>query len=152
MDVNLIPASVYKLVFQDPNMKKLAPSSLEIGTYTTGTVKFVGSCVFYLVDPDTKNLMEVTFYVVMNDGSVLLSCKTTLMLGLIQPRRRLDYLPPRASLITSSADHPKKTKATLHVQKARGVQSNSYTNSGCSNAKTQKCSSQANNKQRSDSV
>ena len=53
----------------------------------------------------------------MNDGSVLLSCKTTLMLGLIQPKTRLDYLSPRASLITSSADHPKKTKATLCVQK-----------------------------------
>ena len=53
----------------------------------------------------------------MNDWSFLLSCKTTLLLGLIQPRPRLDYLPPRASLITSSADHPKKTKAVLHVQK-----------------------------------
>ena len=29
---------------------------------------------------------------------------------LIQPRSRLDYLPPRASLITSSVDHPIKTK------------------------------------------
>ena len=62
-------------------------------------------------------LIEVTFYVAMNDGSVLLSCKTTLLLGLIQPRSRLDYLPPRANLITSSADHPKKTKAVLHIQK-----------------------------------
>ena len=53
----------------------------------------------------------------MNDGSVLLSCKTTLLLGLIQPWPRLDYLPPRASLITSSADHPKKIKAKLHTQK-----------------------------------
>ena len=59
----------------------------------------------------------MTFYVAMNDGSVLLSCKTTLLLGLIQPRPRLDYLPPRASLITSTADHPKKTKAVLHTQK-----------------------------------
>ena len=25
--------------------------------------------------------------------------------------------PPRASCITSSADHPKKTRAVLHVQK-----------------------------------
>ena len=31
--------------------------------------------------------------------------------------KRLDYLPPKASLITSSAVHPKKTKTTLHVQK-----------------------------------
>ena len=61
--------------------------------------------------------MEVTFYVAVNDGSVLLSCKITLMLGLIQPRTRLDYLLPRPSLITSSADHPKKTKTSLHVQK-----------------------------------
>ena len=53
----------------------------------------------------------------MNDGSVLLSCKTTLLFGLIQPRSRLDNLPPRASLITSSADHPKKTKEVLHTQK-----------------------------------
>ena len=53
----------------------------------------------------------------MNNGIVLLSCKTTLLLGLIQPRPRLDYFPPRASLITSSADHPKKTKAILHTQK-----------------------------------
>ena len=106
VDVNIMPASVYGLVLQDPSMKKLAPSSLEIGTYTTDTVKTVGSCMFYLVHLDTKKLMDVT-----------LLCKTTSMLGLIQPRTRLDYFPPRASLITSSADHPKKTKATLCIQK-----------------------------------
>ena len=60
--------------------------------------------------PDTKKLIEVTFYVAMKDGSMLLSYKTTLLHGLIQLRPRLDYLPPRASLITSSADHPKKTR------------------------------------------
>ena len=46
-----------------------------------------------------------------------MSCKTILLLGLIQPRPRLDYLPPRASLLTISADHPKKTKAVLLIQK-----------------------------------
>ena len=85
--------------------------------YTTDTVEIVGSCMFYLVQLDTMKLMDVTFFVAVNDGSVLLSCKTTLMIGLIQPRMRLDYLPPRASLITTSADHPKKTKSTLCVQK-----------------------------------
>ena len=98
-------------------MQKLTPSNLQVGTYTTDSVKIVGSCKFYLVHPDTKRLLETTFYVAMNDGSVLLSCKTTLLLGLIQPRSRLDYLPPRASLITSSADYPKKMKAVLHTQK-----------------------------------
>ena len=116
-DVNLMPASVYQLVFKDPKMQKLTPSNLQVGTYTTDSVKIVGSCKFHLVHPDTKKLLEATFYVAMNDGSVLLSCKTTLLLGLIQPRSRLDYLPPRASLITSSADHPKKTKEVLHIQK-----------------------------------
>ena len=53
----------------------------------------------------------------MNDGSVLQLCKTTLLPGLIQPRSRLDYLPPRARLITRSADHPKKMKEVLHTQK-----------------------------------
>ena len=133
-------------------MQKLAPSSLEILTYTTDTVKIVGSCTFFLVHVDTKKLMEVTFYVAMNNGSVLLSCKTTLMLGLIHPRTRLDYLLSRANLITSSADHPKKTKTALHIQEARGVCSHNYANSGCSNTKSQKRSPQATNKQRSDSV
>ena len=61
--------------------------------------------------------MDVTFFVAASDGSMLLSCKTTLMLGLMQPRTRLDYLPPRTSLITRSGNHPKKTKSTLCFQK-----------------------------------
>ena len=108
--VNIMPASVYKLVCNDLELKKLAPVNLEIDTYTTNTVKIVGFCLFYLVHPDTKNLQEVTYYVAKNDGSVLLSCTTTLALGLIQLSTRLDYLPPKASLITSSVDPPKKTK------------------------------------------
>ena len=42
-NVNIMPASVYKLVFKDPDCKKLASSKLENGTYTTGTVMLVGS-------------------------------------------------------------------------------------------------------------
>ena len=97
-------------------MKKLATSSLEIGTYTIDTVKIVGLCMFYLVHPHTKKLMDVTFIVAVNGGSMLLSCRTTLMLGFIQPRTRLDYLLPTASMLTSSADHPRKTNLTLNVQ------------------------------------
>ena len=48
-DVNLIPASMYKLVFNDTKMQKLAPSNLQVLlTDTTDTVKIVGSCTFYL--------------------------------------------------------------------------------------------------------
>ena len=116
-DVNIMPASVNRLVSKDQDIKKLAPSSLEIGTYTTDTVKIVGSCMYYVVHPDTRKLMNVTFSVAVKDASMLISCKTTLMLSLIQPTTRLDYLPPRASLITNSADHPMKTKAPFCVQK-----------------------------------
>ena len=118
-DINIMSARVYRLVFKDPEMRKLAPRSLEIGTYTTDTEKIVGSCMFYPAHPDTKKLMDVTFFVDVNDGCVLLSCKTTLMPGLIQPNIRLDYLPPRASLITSTADHSKNTKSTLCAQKQK---------------------------------
>ena len=123
VDVNIIPASVYRLVFQDTDCKKLAPSKLEIGTYMTYTVKLVGSCVFYLIHPDTKHLQEVIFYVASNNGSVLLSCVTTHALGLIQLCSRLHYLPPRASLITSSAGHPEKTKS-IHVSREESTVSN----------------------------
>ena len=79
-----MPASVYRLMFKDPEMKKLAPSKLEIGT--TDPVKIVGSCRFFLVHLDSKMLVDVTFFVAIKDGSVLLSCKIPLALGLIQPR------------------------------------------------------------------
>ena len=76
-----MPASVYSLLFKDPELKKLDSSNMEIRTFTTDTVNIVGSCKFYLVYPDTKKLQEVTFFVAKNDGSVLLSCTTTLAFG-----------------------------------------------------------------------
>ena len=45
---------------------------------------------------------------------------TLALLHLIQPRSRLDYLPPQASLITSTIDHQKKTKITsLKVHRSK---------------------------------
>ena len=82
-------------------MKKIRPCKMQISTYTADTVKIIGSCIFTIVHPDTKKLVPVTFYVTTNDGSLLLSCKTTLALHLIQPRSKLDYLPPWASLMTN---------------------------------------------------
>ena len=109
-DINIKPASVYKLVYRDPKLEKLAPNKMQIGTYTNDIVKIVGTCKLYLVHPDIKKLKEPTFYVATNHGSMLLSCNTTHDLDLIQPSSRLDYLPPRASLITTTQDHPKKTR------------------------------------------
>ena len=72
--------------------------------------------------------METIFYVATNDGSMLLSCKSTLVLDFIQPGSRLDYLPPRASLIISTQDYPKKTKqvqvlAQVHSSQKLSTQS-----------------------------
>ena len=61
---------------------------------------------------------------------VLLSCKSTLVLDHIQPRSRLDYLPPRASLITSTQDHPKKTKqvqASVQIHSSKQLSAQSQT-------------------------
>ena len=121
-DVNIMPASVYKLVYKDPNLEKLAPNKMQIGTYSNNTVKIVGTCELYLVHLDTKRLIETTFHVATNDGSMLLSCMSTLDLDLIEPRSRLDYLPPWASLFTSTQDHPKKMrKASPQVHRLQQV-------------------------------
>ena len=109
-DMNFMPASVYQLLFKDPEMKKIKLCKMQISTYKADTVKIIGSCIFDVVYPDTKKLVPVTFYIANNDGSVLLSCKTTLELQLIQPQLRLDYLPPCASLITNTMDHPRKQR------------------------------------------
>ena len=42
-----MPASVYRLVFKDPELKELAPSTMKIGTYNTDTDKIVGSCYIW---------------------------------------------------------------------------------------------------------
>ena len=46
-----------------------------------------------------------------------MSCNTSLTLSLIQSRPRLEYLLPGSSLITSNADHPRKMKAQIQIQK-----------------------------------
>ena len=116
-EVNLMPVSVYKLIYHDQDLRKLTPCRLKIGTYTTDTVKIIGTSIIYLIHPDSKKLTEMIFYIASNEGSVLLSCNTSLTLGLIQSRTRLDYLPPRTSLITSNADLPRKTEAQVQIQK-----------------------------------
>ena len=89
-----MPASIYQLVFKDLEKKKIKPCKMQISTHTADTVKIIGLCIFNVIHPDTKKLVPVTFYIANNDGSVLLLCKASLALQLIQPQSRLDYLPP----------------------------------------------------------
>ena len=81
------------------------------------TIRIIGTTIIYLIHPDSKQPNKMTFHVASNEGSMLLSCNASLTLGLIQSRPRLDYLPPRANLITSKEDHPRKTKTQVQVQK-----------------------------------
>ena len=63
-------ASVYQLVFKDPDMRKIKLCKMQVSTYTADTVKIIGSCKFGIIHPDTKKLVLVTFYVANNNGSV----------------------------------------------------------------------------------
>ena len=110
-NVNLIPISVYKLIYKDQDCTKLESSNkATVKTYTTEKIKIVGSCKRFVVHPDTKLLQEVTFQVTSQEGSVIVSCDTTIELGLIHPHTNLDEVPEEGSLIHSIADMPKKQK------------------------------------------
>ena len=76
-----------------------------------------------MVHPDTSSLKQVTFQVTSHEGSVVLSCKTSLGLSLIQPCSNLDQIPDSASLICSNADHPMKRKSKKSVQVSKQSQS-----------------------------
>ena len=108
--------SVYRLIYQDQDLNKLTPCNLKIGTYMADTIRIIGTTTIYLIHPDSKQPTKTTFHVASNEGSVLLSCNALLNLSLIHSRPRLDYVPPRASLITSKGDHPRKTKLQVQVQ------------------------------------
>ena len=112
-----MPVSIYKLVYQDNNLRKLNPCNLKIGTYTADSIKIIGTMVIYLIHPDSKQPTEMTFHIASSEGSVLLSCNASVQLGLIHHRPQLDYLPPQASLITSKEDHPRSTNMQVQVQK-----------------------------------
>ena len=121
-DINQMLMAVYCLMLKDPGPRKLTPTNIEIETCTNDVVKIIGTCYFYLVHPESKQLMKVLFFVAKENGSILLSCRTIMELGLIRPHMHLDYLPPKASLLTSTCDQPSKTrmhKPNIHYTKEK---------------------------------
>ena len=62
-DVNIMPVSIYKYLFKDLDCTKIAPSDLQLGTYTNKKVKILGSCnlYVYVIHQDTRCIAEVTF-------------------------------------------------------------------------------------------
>ena len=121
-NVNLMPISVYKLLYKDQDCTKLEPSNKTVvKTYTTEKIKIVGSCKMFVVHPDTRVLHEVTFQVTSHEGIVIVSCATSLELSLIHLHTNLDAIPDEGSLIYSKADIPKQkrnknTQAEKYVQ------------------------------------
>ena len=67
-DVNIMPVTLYQLVFKDLEMRRIKTCKMQISMYTADTVKIIGSCIFGIVHPDTKKLVPVTFYVANNEG------------------------------------------------------------------------------------
>ena len=87
-----MPCSVYELSSKDPDCTKLAQSDLQVGIYTNNKVKLIGACELYVLHPSTKSIEAVTLKVTHNEGIVLISCTTSLSLGLIKPHASLEHL------------------------------------------------------------
>ena len=47
--------------------------------------------------PDARCFEETRFYVPGNEGSILISCASSLALSLIKPHEKLDHLPPKGN-------------------------------------------------------
>ena len=73
-----------------------------------------------MIHPSTKFIEPVPFVVAHNEGSVLMSCTTSLAIGLIKPHASLDQLPPGSNIISSSADQPRNDKSQLNVHLLMG--------------------------------
>ena len=83
-NVNILPISVYKVLYKDPDCVMLAPSNKHgIAMYTTEKINVLGSCDLFVVHPERRCLKEVTFKMVNHEGSVIVSCASSLELGLI---------------------------------------------------------------------
>ena len=66
-----------------------------------------------MLSKDTKQHVQVDFYIAKDEDSVLLSCDTVFQLQSLDVKPRLEYLSPRVTLISTAADYPKKE---VHAQ------------------------------------
>ena len=123
-DINIMPVSMYKYLFKDPDCAKIVSSDLQLATYTNKKVKIIGSYNLYIIHPDTRCVEEVPFFVASNEGSILISCATSLGLSLIQLNVSLDNSPPGSNIISSSADQPRNDKSKMNVHMLRKKSNN----------------------------
>ena len=76
-----------------------------------------------MIHPDTICLIEISFKLTSHEGSVVLSCETSLGLTLKHPHSNVDQIQDSASLICSNADHPMMRKSKKSVQVSKQIQS-----------------------------
>ena len=109
-NTNIMPASTYKIIYNDPDCIKLQPSKKKgIQTYTKQKIPVIGSCELFVLHSDDQCFHKVKFQVVSVEGSVIISCATSINLNLIQIPKQLDTnIPDCARLIYSSVDAPRK--------------------------------------------
>ena len=108
-NANVMPVSIYKKIFKDPDCSKLTQNQSEgIYTYTTEKIPVIGSCELLVLHPDDKCFLKVPLHVVSIKGSVIVSCATSINLNLIQIHKELDTnIPDCARWYYSSADKPR---------------------------------------------
>ena len=111
-NVNVMPVGVYCVMYKDPDCTKLALSKKNvIYTHTTEKMPVIGSCELFVIHPNTKCFQAVTFQVVNIEGSVIVSCATSISLNLIQIHSALNAsVPDCGQLIYSCGDDPGKHK------------------------------------------
>ena len=103
-DVNLISKNRYVKIDNDDRLRHIMLSDIKLGVWGDDQIALLGKCNIYLVHPDTKKPVKVTFYVADKSGSTLLSCATSLKLDLIKVCPKLGVPPPRAKIIISHAN------------------------------------------------
>ena len=102
-DVNVMPAAVYKQLTEDTELKNLGPVKCTMRIYTTEAIKNLGSLKVFVKYPGRKP-EPITFNIIDQEGSVLLSCEDVLKLHLITPKPDLENMVEGSKLVASQAD------------------------------------------------
>ena len=115
-DVNVMPATVYKQLTGDTELKNLGPVKCTMRVYTTEAIKNLGSLKVFVKYPGQKPEL-ITFNITDQQGSVLLSCEDVLKLHLITPKPDLEDMVEGSKLIASQADI-NQIRNTTHEQES----------------------------------
>ena len=72
-NANVMPASIHKILYNDPDCPKLLPSNKNgIKPYTNQKIPVIGSCELFVLHQDDKCFHKVKFQVVDVEGSVII--------------------------------------------------------------------------------